>query len=38
VPHENEAIAIAKEVPASTSFFMGHTHRDVPSVYINGVC
>jgi 2',3'-cyclic-nucleotide 2'-phosphodiesterase (5'-nucleotidase family) len=37
VPHENEAIAIAKEVPGVDVIFMGHTHRDVPSVYINGV-
>jgi 2',3'-cyclic-nucleotide 2'-phosphodiesterase/3'-nucleotidase len=36
VPHENEAIAIAKEVPGVDVIFMGHTHRDVPSVYING--
>jgi 2',3'-cyclic-nucleotide 2'-phosphodiesterase / 3'-nucleotidase len=37
VPHENEAIAIAKEVPDIDVIFMGHTHRDVPSLYINGV-
>ena len=37
VPHENEAIAIAKEVPGVDVIFMGHTHRDVPSLYINGV-
>jgi 2',3'-cyclic-nucleotide 2'-phosphodiesterase / 3'-nucleotidase len=37
VQHENEAIAIAKEVPGVDVIFMGHTHRDVPSVYINGV-
>jgi 2',3'-cyclic-nucleotide 2'-phosphodiesterase (5'-nucleotidase family) len=37
VPHENEAILIAKEVPGVDVIFMGHTHRDVPSVYINGV-
>jgi 2',3'-cyclic-nucleotide 2'-phosphodiesterase/3'-nucleotidase len=37
VPHENEAISIAKEVPGIDVIFMGHTHRDVPSVYINGV-
>ena len=37
VPHENEAITIAKEVPGVDVIFMGHTHRDVPSVYINGV-
>src|ERR1044071_2759320 len=37
VPHENEAIAIANEVPGVDVIFMGHTHRDVPSLYINGV-
>ena len=37
VPHENDAISIAKEVPGVDVIFMGHTHRDVPSVYINGV-
>src|SRR5215510_12704273 len=37
VPHENEAISIAQEVPGVDVIFMGHTHRDVPSVYINGV-
>jgi 2',3'-cyclic-nucleotide 2'-phosphodiesterase/3'-nucleotidase len=37
VPHENEAILIAKEVPGVDVIFMGHTHRDVPSLYINGV-
>ena len=37
VPHENEAISIAKEVPGVDVILMGHTHRDVPSVYINGV-
>jgi 2',3'-cyclic-nucleotide 2'-phosphodiesterase / 3'-nucleotidase len=37
VPHENEAISIAKEVPGVDVIFMGHTHREVPSLYINGV-
>src|SRR2546426_9047292 len=37
VPNENEAIAIAKQVPGVDLIFMGHTHRDVPSVVINGV-
>ena len=37
IPHENEAVSIAKEVPGIDVIFMGHTHRDVPSVYINGV-
>ncbi|HZM99109.1 MAG TPA: 5'-nucleotidase C-terminal domain-containing protein, partial [Pyrinomonadaceae bacterium] len=37
VPHENEAISIAQQVPGVDVIFMGHTHRDVPSLYINGV-
>jgi 2',3'-cyclic-nucleotide 2'-phosphodiesterase (5'-nucleotidase family) len=37
VPHENEAVSIAKEVPGVDVIFMGHTHREVPSLYINGV-
>jgi 2',3'-cyclic-nucleotide 2'-phosphodiesterase (5'-nucleotidase family) len=37
VPHENEAVSIAKEVPGIDVIFMGHTHRDVPSLYVNGV-
>jgi 2',3'-cyclic-nucleotide 2'-phosphodiesterase/3'-nucleotidase len=37
IPHENEAISIAQEVPGVDVIFMGHTHRDVPSLYINGV-
>ncbi len=37
IPHENEAITIAKEVPGVDVIFMGHTHREVPSLYINGV-
>src|SRR5262245_35313614 len=37
VPHENEAISIAREVPGIDVILMGHTHREVPSLYINGV-
>jgi 2',3'-cyclic-nucleotide 2'-phosphodiesterase / 3'-nucleotidase len=37
IPHENEAVTIAKEVPGIDVIFMGHTHREVPSLYINGV-
>ena len=37
VPHENEAVNIAKTVPGIDVIFMGHTHREVPSLYINGV-
>jgi 2',3'-cyclic-nucleotide 2'-phosphodiesterase / 3'-nucleotidase len=37
VPNENRAVAIAKQVPGIDLIFMGHTHRDVPSMTINGV-
>src|SRR5690349_19221453 len=37
VEHENQAIAIAKEVPGVDVILMGHTHREVSSLYINGV-
>lgn len=37
IPHENEAVTIAKEVPGVDVIFMGHTHRDTPALYINGV-
>ena len=37
VPNENQAVAIAKQVPGVDLIFMGHTHRDVPSLYVNGV-
>jgi 2',3'-cyclic-nucleotide 2'-phosphodiesterase (5'-nucleotidase family) len=37
VLNENRAIEIAKQVPGVDLIFMGHTHRDVPSVIINGV-
>jgi 2',3'-cyclic-nucleotide 2'-phosphodiesterase/3'-nucleotidase len=37
VPHENEAISIAQQVPGIDVIFMGHTHREVSSLYINGV-
>jgi 2',3'-cyclic-nucleotide 2'-phosphodiesterase (5'-nucleotidase family) len=37
VTNENRAIAIAKQVPGVDFIFMGHTHRDTPSVVINGV-
>jgi len=37
VPHENDAVLIAKAVPGIDVIFMGHTHREVPSLYINGV-
>jgi 2',3'-cyclic-nucleotide 2'-phosphodiesterase (5'-nucleotidase family) len=37
VANENQAIAIAEQVPGVDLIFMGHTHRDNPSVTINGV-
>lgn len=37
VPNENQALTIAKQVPGVDLIFMGHTHRDIPSLYINGV-
>jgi 2',3'-cyclic-nucleotide 2'-phosphodiesterase / 3'-nucleotidase len=37
VPNENEAIRIAREVPGIDAVLMGHTHREVPSLVINGV-
>ncbi len=35
VPHENEAVTIARQVPGIDLILMGHTHRDVPSLEIN---
>lgn len=37
VPNENRAVAIAREVPGVDAIFMGHTHRDTPALYLNGV-
>ncbi|HWN10702.1 MAG TPA: 5'-nucleotidase C-terminal domain-containing protein [Pyrinomonadaceae bacterium] len=37
VQNENQAVAIAKQVPGVDLIFMGHTHRDIPSLTINGV-
>ncbi len=37
VPDENRAVAIAQQVSGVDAIFMGHTHRDVPSLLINGV-
>ncbi len=36
-PHENEALAIAREVAGVDVILMGHTHREIPSMYVNGV-
>ncbi len=37
VLNENQAVAIAKQVPGVDLIFMGHTHRDTPAVSVNGV-
>lgn len=37
VPNENAAVAIARHVPGVDVIFMGHTHRDLPSLMVNGV-
>ena len=37
MPNENAALAIAQNVPGIDVILMGHTHREVASVYINGV-
>jgi len=37
VLNENQAVAIARQVPGVDLIFMGHTHRDISSLSINGV-
>ncbi|MDX6443604.1 MAG: hypothetical protein QOH71_678 [Blastocatellia bacterium] len=37
VPNENAAVAIARGVPGVDLILMGHTHRDIPSLVVNGV-
>jgi 2',3'-cyclic-nucleotide 2'-phosphodiesterase (5'-nucleotidase family) len=37
VPNENAAISIAEQVPGVDVILMGHTHREVADLYINGV-
>src|SRR5882762_7800546 len=37
VPNENAAIAIARQVPGVNVILMGHTHREVPALVVNGV-
>lgn len=36
VPQENAAVAIARQVPGVDVMLLGHTHREVPSLYLNG--
>jgi 2',3'-cyclic-nucleotide 2'-phosphodiesterase / 3'-nucleotidase len=37
VPNENAAVAIARQVPGVDLILMGHTHREVPALVVNGV-
>ncbi|HKZ02078.1 MAG TPA: bifunctional UDP-sugar hydrolase/5'-nucleotidase, partial [Pyrinomonadaceae bacterium] len=37
VQNENQALAIARKVPGVDLIFMGHTHREIPSLFVNGV-
>jgi 2',3'-cyclic-nucleotide 2'-phosphodiesterase/3'-nucleotidase len=37
VPNENAAVAIARQVPGVDVILMGHTHREVTDLYVNGV-
>ena len=37
VPAENAAVRIAREVPGIDVILMGHTHREIPSLSLNGV-
>jgi 2',3'-cyclic-nucleotide 2'-phosphodiesterase (5'-nucleotidase family) len=37
VANENAAIAVAEQVPGVDCILMGHTHREVPAAFINGV-
>jgi 2',3'-cyclic-nucleotide 2'-phosphodiesterase (5'-nucleotidase family) len=37
VPNENAAVRVAREVPGVDVILMGHTHREIPSLFINGV-
>ncbi|HEX8843952.1 MAG TPA: 5'-nucleotidase C-terminal domain-containing protein [Pyrinomonadaceae bacterium] len=37
VVNENAAVKIARQVPGVDIILMGHTHREVPAVVINGV-
>jgi 2',3'-cyclic-nucleotide 2'-phosphodiesterase/3'-nucleotidase len=37
IPGENAAILTARQVPGIDVILMGHTHRDIPALVINGV-
>lgn len=34
---ENAALALAQQVPGIDVLFLGHTHRDIPALVVNGV-
>lgn len=36
-PGENAGLALAREVPGIDALFLGHTHRDIPALVVNGV-
>jgi 2',3'-cyclic-nucleotide 2'-phosphodiesterase/3'-nucleotidase len=37
LPNENAALTIARQVPGIDVMLLGHTHRDLPSLSVNGV-
>jgi len=37
VPNENAAVTIARQVPGVDVILMGHTHREVSDLFVNGV-
>ncbi len=37
LPGENESLALARSVPGVDLILMGHTHRNVPDLFVNGV-
>ena len=37
VPNENAAVTIARQVPGIDVILMGHTHREVGDLFVNGV-
>jgi 2',3'-cyclic-nucleotide 2'-phosphodiesterase/3'-nucleotidase len=37
VPNENAAVAIARQVPGVDLILMGHTHREITDLFVNGV-
>jgi 2',3'-cyclic-nucleotide 2'-phosphodiesterase/3'-nucleotidase len=37
VPNENAAVAIARQVPGVDVILMGHTHREITDLIVNGV-